>query len=65
MNAMLLLKNQADSTEAEVRRRLSFERDAKAGCNCDRWGHPRPDCFDDKRKEVAAARIPPPNQVAA
>ena len=47
MNAMLLLK---DSETEERGRCLWFERDAKAGCTCDRWGHPSLHFTSDKRK---------------
>lgn len=26
------------------------------GCRCDRWGHPCPDCTDDKQAQCAAVQ---------
>jgi hypothetical protein len=47
--ARLLLQNAA-SNKVTVRKTEPF------GCNCDRWGHPCPDC--DERKIQPKAELP-------
>jgi hypothetical protein len=54
MSAMSFLKEHVDS-EAKSRVR-QFERDAKAGCNCDRWGHPCPKCAENERGTAPSSR---------
>jgi hypothetical protein len=50
----LLLQN-ARPTKASVRKTKSV-----AGCNCDRWGHPCPDCIQRnmRPKEDGAISLP-------
>ena len=33
------------------------ESEARAGCNCDRWGHPCPGCLEHNKPEEADAPI--------
>lgn len=58
MSAMLFLKERVDS-EAKNRMR-QFELGAKAGCNCDRWGHPCPVCAEDKGRTAVSSKITGP-----
>jgi hypothetical protein len=52
--ARLTLKGVA-SGELTVR-----ESEARAGCNCDRWGHPCPDCVERNVKPKAELSISRP-----
>ena len=36
------------------------ETEARAGCNCDRWGHPCAGCLDRKKPKEAGAPISSP-----
>jgi hypothetical protein len=36
------------------------ENEARAGCNCDRWGHPCAGCLDRKKPKEAGAPISSP-----
>ena len=53
MSAISLLKKPEPQSEDRARRR-EFERKAKAGCNCDRWGHPCPGCVNGHAMAKAA-----------
>jgi hypothetical protein len=51
MENALLLTDEIETTRLMLND-IAFEElpvrdeEARAGCNCDRWGHPRPDCAD-------------------
>jgi hypothetical protein len=61
MKTTLLLTNEAETTRLMLND-VAFDElpvrdtEAHAGCNCDRWGHPCPECVD--RDIVPKAETP-------
>jgi hypothetical protein len=61
MKNTLLLTNEAETTRLMLKD-VAFDElpirdtEAHAGCNCDRWGHPCPECVD--RDIVPKAETP-------
>ena len=65
MKPTLLLTDEAETTRLMLKD-VAFDevpvrdREAHAGCNCDRWGHPCPGCVD--RDIVPKAETPVQHQ---
>jgi hypothetical protein len=62
MKTILLLNDKTGSAIAMLqngapRGVTACEFESTAGCNCDRWGHPRPDCVERNIQPNAGLRI--------
>jgi hypothetical protein len=65
MKTILLLSDEARYSEpllqGAVRTEMTLhDSRARAGCNCDRWGHPCPDCVERNIKPNAELPISRP-----
>jgi hypothetical protein len=66
MKPILLLSDEPETVRLMLEEVASggvavCESEARAGCNCDRWGHPRAGCLNPQKKQTKAdARISSP-----
>jgi hypothetical protein len=67
MKTNLLLSDETKPTKLALQdvpatKFIFRETEGVAGCNCDRWGHPRSGCNDHKFESDAWRLISPPNR---